>query len=177
MDDPTVVDVVEPSSLLVDVDDPMLVDVVALPPVLVDDEDPMLVDVVALPPELVDVVPRALVDVVAARLEEVDELSSLPVVGVEESGAVTAVDGDESLTDTSAEVAVADVMEVDVPSSPLAQATPTTASAATTDVNIPSIFLIIRYLLCRTWRQLCNPSAQDVFRHRSRKSQGCGPGI
>ena len=43
------------------------------------------------------------------------------------------------------------VLAVDVPSSPLAHATPTTARAATIEVNTPSIFLIIIYLLDWTW--------------------------
>ena len=65
------------------------------------------------------------------------------VVAVVGSGAVTGADPAE----LSTVAAVADVIEVDVSSSPLAQATPTTARAANTDVNTASIFLNISHLL------------------------------
>jgi hypothetical protein len=69
------------------------------------------------------------------------------LVDGEESGVVTSVDGVETSAETLADVSLAAVTEVDVSSSPPAQATPTTASPATTEVNTANIFLSIRYLL------------------------------
>lgn len=134
------------SSMLVDVDEPTVVELVELP----------AAEVVELPAALVDVVPGMLVDVEDeddeeswSMLVDVDASTLVEVEDedVEESGTVPSVDDVETSADTVADVSVAAVTEVELPSSPLAQATPTTARPATTEVNTASIFLIIRYLL------------------------------
>lgn len=164
-----------PSSKLVDVDEPMLVDVVALP-WLVEVADPLLVEVVA--PALVDVVALPwLVDVVSSTVVGVDEVGDVTLVGVEAlvedvASRDVPVASDEAKASDVLVDSVGVVIEVNVPSSPLAQATPTTASAATTDVRIPRTFLTICYLLGEPWGPLCVSPRQEVFRSCSRSSQG-----
>jgi hypothetical protein len=134
---------------------------------LVDVDEPLLVDVVA--PLLVDVVAPLLVEVVAPTVVGVDEVGEVILVGVVALVAdVTSTDVPVASEEAEASDVLVDslavVIEVDVPSSPLAQATPTTASAATTDVTIPRTFLTICYLLGERWRQLCVFPRQEVFR-------------
>lgn len=118
-----------------------LVEVVDDPAALVD-VDPTVVDVV-------DVAPSSLVGVVlSSKLVEVVESSAM--VGVVTSAVVGAVLFLESSWDVLVDEP-ADVIDVDVASSLPAQATPTTASPATIDVNTASIFFNISYLLGEPW--------------------------
>jgi len=132
------------SSMLVDVEDPsdvevvdelssLLVEVLAAIDVDVDEEDE---DRSA---SLVDVLGELLVGVVGPGVVG---------PGVVGSGVVAPVVADESSTDVLVAPdelveALALVTDVDVPSSVPAQATPTTASAATTDVPTASILFNI----------------------------------
>jgi len=123
---------------------------------LVDVEDPSDVEVVDPGPSLVEVL--AAIDVEVDEEEEdrsaslVDVLGELVVgvvwSGVVWSGVVAPVVADESSTDVLVAPdelveAPALVTDVAVPSSAPAQATPTTASAATTDVATASILFNI----------------------------------
>jgi hypothetical protein len=122
------------SSMLVDVEDPSDVDVV-------DELSSLLVEVVAV----IDVdVDEEDEDRSASLVDVLGEV----VVGVVGSGVVAPVVADESSTDVLVAPdelveALALVTEVDVPSSPLAHATPTTARAATIEVNTASILFNI----------------------------------
>ena len=120
---------------------------------LVEVDEPTVVDVVEVP-ELVEVVSCTLVEVVetidvGVEDEEDDPSSSLvdvvlrTVVGVDTSGVVAPVDAVESsssMPGTGVELVDRSVPDM---TSPAAQAAPTTAIAATTEVNMPSAFLII----------------------------------
>jgi len=124
---------------------------------LVEVEEPNDVDVVEPPPVLVELLVAMDVDVDEEEDDElssslVDVVSASAVVGVVAAGAVTPVVGAESSTEVSVAAdelveAPALVTDVEVPSSVPAHATPTTARAATIEVNTPSTFFIIIYLL------------------------------
>ncbi|HSM45689.1 MAG TPA: hypothetical protein VK969_11790 [Acidimicrobiia bacterium] len=152
------------STLLVDVDEPMLVDVVELPSLV--EVDPLLVEV--LVPLLVEVVAPMLVDVDGVSSTTLDGVDA-PIEPDDDSVTVGAVDRAGPCTDESAELAVFAVADVDEPSSEAAQATPTTANAATTDVSTPTVFLITWHLLGEVWGNYASPHV--------RRSSGDAQGV
>jgi hypothetical protein len=133
------------SSTLVDVEDRSDVEVVEPSPLLVEVVAAIDVDVdeVELSSMLVDVLGELVVGVVGSGV--VGSGTVAPVVGDVTSTELTVAPDDELVE------ALALVTDVDVPSSVPAQATPTTASAATTDVATASTFLIICCLLVWIW--------------------------
>lgn len=134
------------SSRLVDVDEPMLVDVVDVPPLLVDVVPGMLVDVEDEDGD--DPLESTLVEVVSAVVGDDDDVGVVALVDVGGPPSDVTVACDEFVSsDVLLDSVAAVVTDVEVPSSALAHATPTTASAATTDVTIPTIFLTIQCLL------------------------------
>ncbi|HJQ77111.1 MAG TPA: hypothetical protein VJ948_07595 [Acidimicrobiia bacterium] len=120
---------------------------------LVEVLDPTLVEVVERSSALVDVVSSTVVGVDEATVAPVDDEESTvalvaadpsklaPVVGVSTVAPAAADESTEALVELSL------VIDVELASFEPAQATPTTASAATTAVNTPNIFLIMGFLL------------------------------